>query len=95
MSTEKGYKELPIGGLIIEPGNAYAYETGTWRAFKPVWHEDRCIQCLFCWVYCPDNSAMVKDDKMTGFDYVHCKGCGICAKVCPAKPEKAIIMEKD
>jgi len=29
--------------------------------------------------------VMVKDGKMVDFDYAHCKGCGICSKVCPVK----------
>jgi len=28
---------------------------------------------------------MVKDGKMVGIDYEHCKGCGICANECPPK----------
>ena len=32
-----------------------------------------------------DSSIEVSEEKMTGFDYQHCKGCGICAKVCPKK----------
>lgn len=80
-----GWKEIPRGGLILEPGNAVTYETGDWRTFRPVWHEDRCIQCLLCWVYCPDAAIEVRDGKVTGIDYKHCKGCGICATECPDK----------
>ena len=35
---------------------------------------------------CPDSSIPVDaDGKRTDFDYDHCKGCGICAEVCPFK----------
>ena len=84
-SEEKGWKEIPIGGLITEAGNAYSYNTGGWRTFKPVKDESKCIHCLICWVYCPDSSILVSEGKMKGFDYDHCKGCGICAQVCPKK----------
>jgi pyruvate ferredoxin oxidoreductase delta subunit len=33
----------------------------------------------------------VKDGEREEFDYLHCKGCGICAMECPSK-EKAIVM---
>lgn len=95
MSEElKSYRDLPIGGTIIEPGNSEKYNTGTWRSFRPVHHKDKCINCLFCWIYCPDSSVIVKDEKFDHFDYFHCKGCGICARECPTK-EKAITMEDE
>jgi Pyruvate/2-oxoacid:ferredoxin oxidoreductase delta subunit len=27
--------------------------------------------------------VLAKDGKVTGYDYDHCKGCGICAFECP------------
>jgi len=40
--------------------------------------------------------VIVKDGKMTGFDYDYCKGCGICAFECPGKKgNKAIVMEEE
>ncbi|MDI6640725.1 MAG: 4Fe-4S binding protein [Elusimicrobiota bacterium] len=81
----KSWKELPIGGKILEAGNARNYNTGSWRTFKPVRNESKCSQCLLCWIYCPDSSVIVSDGKITGFDYTHCKGCGICATACPKK----------
>jgi len=73
----KGWRDVPIGGLILDPGSAYKYETGDWRTFRPVWSSEKCIHCLRCWVYCPDSAVKVKDGKVIGIDYSHCKGCGI------------------
>jgi pyruvate ferredoxin oxidoreductase delta subunit len=81
--VSKGWKTLPEGGKILEAGNSVEYKTGEWRAFRPVRDVPRCTNCLTCWVFCPDTSILVADEKMTGFDLVHCKGCGICASVCP------------
>lgn len=87
-----GWKELPMGGIIIKPGSAAEYETGDWRSERPIWDKNKCIQCLNCWIYCPDSAVVVKDGKVVGIDLKHCKGCGICAKICPPKV-KAITME--
>jgi len=92
MKKKKTWKEIPIGGLITEGGTAKEYKTGDWRTFKPVVDHEKCINCLQCWIYCPDSCIKVKDGKMEGFNYEHCKGCGICAKVCPVK---CIKMEKE
>lgn len=83
--TLKTWKEIPIGGLITEAGNTEDYETGSWRSHRPIVDMDRCSHCMICWVYCPDSSIMVKDGKLAGIDYAHCKGCGICAHECPRK----------
>ena len=87
---EKGWKEIPEGGLILEAGNATKYNTGSWRAFCPVRDEEKCVNCLTCWVYCPDSAIIVKDNKIVGIDLEHCKGCGICAKQCPKQAIKMV-----
>ncbi|MEW6102369.1 MAG: 4Fe-4S binding protein [bacterium] len=90
---EKWY-ELPSGGLILEPATAERYKTGSWRSKRPIWDASKCISCLNCWIYCPDSSIIVKDEKMTGINLDYCKGCGICADVCPEKVS-AIKMEEE
>jgi len=82
-------KGLVPGGRIIEPGSALKFETGDWRSFRPVLDRGMCIDCMTCWMYCPDDSVIVNGSKMEGFRMTHCKGCGICAKTCP---KKAIVM---
>ncbi len=82
---QPGWKDIPIGGVILEAGNAVEYETGSWRAMRPIRDEEKCIQCLRCWIYCPDSAILVEEGKVVGIDLEHCKGCGICAVECPPK----------
>ena len=85
MTELKGWREIPIGGMILEAGSMAEYHTGSWRAFRPVFGETECIHCFQCWLFCPDSSILVETEngKITGFDLDYCKGCGICASVCP------------
>jgi pyruvate ferredoxin oxidoreductase delta subunit len=85
MSKLPGWRDVPLGGIIFASGNSDEYQTGSWRTYKPVHVAERCVSCLRCWVLCPDSAVLVEDGKMAGFDYAHCKGCGICARECPPK----------
>lgn len=76
--------QFPVGAVIPEAGNSSEYVTGGWRSQRPVRDDEKCTQCLFCWIFCPDSSVNVVDEKVTSFNYDHCKGCGVCAKQCPA-----------
>jgi pyruvate ferredoxin oxidoreductase delta subunit len=67
---------------------------GDWRAFKPVWNVDLCIDCQNCWLYCPDTSIISRDKEMVGIDYDHCKGCGICVEVCPTNPKSLLMFNE-
>ena len=85
MSKMPGWTDIPIGGLIVDAGNAINYKTGGWRAFRPIVTMEKCNNCLFCWLYCPEISVDTDDGTFVGINLDHCKGCGICAKVCPAE----------
>lgn len=81
--SEKGWKELPIRGLILEAGNSVNYNTGAWRSLRPIIDFDKCTHCMLCWVFCPDISIRVTNSQVVGIDLRYCKGCGICATECP------------
>jgi pyruvate ferredoxin oxidoreductase delta subunit len=96
MAEDKpGWKKLPECD-VLKGGTAADFSTGGWRSDRPNFVEKNCIQCFICWIVCPDSSVIVDGGKVTGFDYDHCKGCGICDNECPTKPDKrAITMEKE
>jgi len=71
--------------------NSHVASVADWRLIKPVFNKDFCIDCQFCWVYCPDVSIISRDKKIIGIDMDHCKGCGICVEVCPTNP-KSLLM---
>lgn len=82
---DAGWRDLPLGGKILEAGSAEEYQTAGWRVSYPVWDMEKCTNCLFCWIFCPDSAILVEDGKIAGCDYDHCKGCGLCAEECPPR----------
>ena len=58
-SKLKNWKEIPIGGKILEAGNSKEYKTGDWRTFRPVHNPEKCTNCMICWMVCPDSCIKV------------------------------------
>lgn len=85
---DRPWRDVSPGGVVNDPGVSVTYITGTWRAMRPVRDLSQCIQCLTCWIVCPDAAVTIENGKVAGFDYDHCKGCGICAEQCPAKAKQ-------
>jgi len=71
--AKPGWKSIPIGGILLEPGSALSYKTGAWRAFRPVVDQSKCINCLLCWIFCPD-AAIIRKEKFVDVNYDYCKG---------------------
>jgi pyruvate ferredoxin oxidoreductase delta subunit len=88
----ESWKDIPEGGLILESGNSMKYKTGSWRSQKPIRDKEKCINCLICWIYCPDGAIIVENEKIKEINYDYCKGCGICENECPMN---AIMMEDE
>ena len=81
-SNKKGYKTMVMGGIIEKAGNSLEYMTGDWRVKYPFIDKEICINCLICYIYCPEKCIKVNDDKIDKIDLKYCKGCGICATEC-------------
>ncbi|UCH54281.1 MAG: 2-oxoacid:acceptor oxidoreductase family protein, partial [Pseudomonadota bacterium] len=79
---------------IFAAATSVQIKTGAWRTMRPVIDEARCNRCTWvCSTMCPDSAIRVEDGRPV-IDYDHCKGCLICAAVCPphaisAEPERA------
>ncbi|MBS4031949.1 MAG: 4Fe-4S binding protein [Clostridiales bacterium] len=78
-----GWSKHPVGAVIPEPATTNRYVTGGWRSLRPILDLEKCVHCFICFIFCPDSSILVENEKMDGFKLEHCKGCGICAQVCP------------
>jgi 2-oxoacid:acceptor oxidoreductase delta subunit (pyruvate/2-ketoisovalerate family) len=79
------WQQLPAGGAV-RPESAPRPHTGGWRTGeRPVVDTARCVNCLLCWLYCPDSAVEVDGETFAGIDLDYCKGCGICAEACPVR----------
>jgi 2-oxoacid:acceptor oxidoreductase delta subunit (pyruvate/2-ketoisovalerate family) len=83
MPQLKQWNELPVAGALA-PADAAQPATGGWRtAGRPVAELATCVNCLLCWLYCPDSAIVLEEAHFRGIDLDVCKGCEICAEVCP------------
>ncbi len=79
----RDWRKIPPA-TIAWGATARAVETGRWRSVRPLLDAAKCISCLKCWVQCPDASIVVDEDaRVTDVNLFFCKGCGVCAAVCP------------
>ncbi|RMF90919.1 MAG: 4Fe-4S dicluster domain-containing protein [Methanobacteriota archaeon] len=88
---------LPPGGVIREMGSTRKSRTGGWRSERPIIDMEKCIECGSCWIFCPDNSILVRVEgsrRIYSVDYDFCKGCGICANECPSGAITMVLEEK-
>ncbi|MDW5561809.1 MAG: 2-oxoacid:acceptor oxidoreductase family protein [Methanomassiliicoccus sp.] len=88
------WDEIPIGVSLrktahveeeVGPATTYQHHTGRWKWSTPLYKKDKCIRCLRCWWSCPDAAIVRQDDDYMRWDLEYCKGCGICADICPVE----------
>ena len=83
--NEITWKDLEIGAIVTEPGNASQYRTGDWRSQRPIVDKDKCNKCILCYIFCPDGCIERDTEGYFEANLYYCKGCGICANECPRK----------
>lgn len=74
-----------VEGVQIGPGGSTGNFTGSWRTSTPRYLQDKCIRCLRCWFSCPEGCIKRLEDDHVRWDYRYCKGCGVCANICPVQ----------
>ncbi len=95
--TLKKYTEISEGARG-DGASSLQFNTGNWRAIRPDINTKKCINCMLCYLYCPDDAILIKKEgkdgkpEIVGIDLEHCKGCSICSNVCPVK---CITMDKE
>jgi pyruvate ferredoxin oxidoreductase delta subunit len=89
-TTEKNRGKQKVA--LSTPSEGASGLTGMWRIKKPLMDQGKCNKCLFCWLYCPEAAIIRDKENKVSINYEFCKGCGICAEVCPSK---AIVIVKE
>jgi 2-oxoacid:acceptor oxidoreductase delta subunit (pyruvate/2-ketoisovalerate family) len=80
-------------GPWATPEITLVIKTGEWRFQRPVTKVGKCRQCGWCYIFCPTGCIEEKGTYFTAnLDF--CKGCGICARVCPGNAIKIIREEE-
>ena len=83
MAALRTWQQLEPGGAVVR-AETERVRTGGWRTgLRPVADLSRCVDCLLCWLYCPDSAVVLDGTSFAGFDLDVCKGCELCAEMCP------------
>jgi 2-oxoacid:acceptor oxidoreductase delta subunit (pyruvate/2-ketoisovalerate family) len=83
MAALRTWQQLEPGGAVVR-AEAERVHTGGWRTgLRPEADIARCVDCLLCWLYCPDSAVVLDGTAFAGFDLDVCKGCELCAEMCP------------
>ncbi len=83
--NEITWKDLEVGFIVTEPGNASQYRTGDWRSQRPIFDNSKCNKCGLCYIFCPEGCFERNAEGYAEDNLFYCKGCGICATECRRK----------
>lgn len=43
-----------VGCTNNKPGSTKINKTGSWRTFKPINNQEKCVKCNNCYIFCPE-----------------------------------------
>jgi pyruvate ferredoxin oxidoreductase delta subunit len=93
----KAWQDMALGGVNYDIGSSLKSRDNYSRHdLRPEFNPENCINCFFCWVFCPENAIILENEQVSGINYDYCKGCGICANECPVQKEpEPLLMVKE
>ncbi len=74
-------EEVKLEGRMRKAGER---DVSSWRLYRPVFNDAKCVGCKRCFILCPEVAIGMKNNK-AAVNYQYCKGCGICMEECPTK----------
>jgi pyruvate ferredoxin oxidoreductase delta subunit len=77
-------------GVVVQPGTTRDQKMSGWRVYRPRFLQKSCIGDRTCELCCPDGAVYKVEKRKYEVDLDACKGCGICAEMCPVED---IVME--
>jgi len=77
-------------GVVVQPGTTRDQKMSGWRIYRPRFLQENCIGDRACELCCPDGAVYRIEKRKYDVDLDACKGCGICAEMCPVED---IVME--
>ena len=77
-------------GVVVQPGTTRDQKMTGWRVYRPRFLQENCIGDRSCELCCPDGAVYRIEKRKFDVDLDACKGCGICAEMCPVED---IVME--
>lgn len=95
VASDLTWKDMEVGNIVKEAGSADARRTGDWRTERPILDKGKCTKCALCWLNCPDAAIKPTEEGWYEADLDYCKGCGICAEICPVEAITMIQEEEE